>query len=128
MRVIKFVAATLLIVIGVVLLKAILSPSRQISVTRLALQAGDEAGAAERLAGAVRLCTISRDDDPDAAGAELLHLHRYLEESYPRLHQSLKREEVARYSLLFTWPGSDPSLAPVVLMAHQDVVPIAVGT
>jgi carboxypeptidase PM20D1 len=31
-------------------------------------------------------------------------------------------------TLLFTWAGSDPSLQPVMLMAHQDVVPVGAGT
>src|SRR5438477_947948 len=32
------------------------------------------------------------------------------------------------YGLLYEWTGSDPGLAPVVLLAHQDVVPIEPGT
>ena len=27
-------------------------------------------------------------------------------------------------SLLYTWPGSNPDLKPIILMSHQDVVPI----
>jgi carboxypeptidase PM20D1 len=40
----------------------------------------------------------------------------------------MKREVVGGYSLLYTWPGSDPAAKGVMLMAHQDVVPIATGT
>jgi carboxypeptidase PM20D1 len=40
----------------------------------------------------------------------------------------LKREFVNELSLLYTWPGSDPAAKPIMLMAHQDVVPIAPGT
>src|SRR5207248_1303058 len=32
------------------------------------------------------------------------------------------------YGLLYEWTGSDPGLAPLVLLAHQDVVPIEPGT
>lgn len=31
-------------------------------------------------------------------------------------------------SLLYTGPGSDPGAAPILLMAHQDVVPVAAGS
>jgi carboxypeptidase PM20D1 len=40
----------------------------------------------------------------------------------------MTREVVADHTLVYTWKGSDPSLAPVVLMAHQDVVPVTPGT
>ena len=31
-------------------------------------------------------------------------------------------------ALVWTWHGSDPSLAPIILMAHQDVVPVDPAT
>ena len=40
----------------------------------------------------------------------------------------MTREVIGSYGLLYTWPGSDPKAAPIALMAHQDVVPIAPGT
>ncbi len=88
----------------------------------------DAAAAAARLAGAVRFKTISWDDRPDASGDAFLALHDYLERSYPTAHRVLKREKVGQFSLLYTWRGSDASLKPIMLMAHQDVVPIAPGT
>lgn len=53
-----------------------------------------------------------------------LELHSLLEASYPRVFSSLQVEKIRRYGLLITWQGTDPSLKPVVLMAHQDVVPV----
>jgi carboxypeptidase PM20D1 len=32
------------------------------------------------------------------------------------------------YSLMYTWPGSDPALKPVVFLAHMDVVPVDAGS
>jgi hypothetical protein len=40
----------------------------------------------------------------------------------------LTREVIAGYSLLYTWPGTDPALLPTAFLAHLDVVPIAPGT
>ena len=88
----------------------------------------DANAAAQRLAGAVRFKTISWDGKPDASGDEFLALHDYLEKTFPAAHRVLKREKIGRFSLLYTWQGSDASLKPVMLMAHQDVVPIAPGT
>jgi carboxypeptidase PM20D1 len=35
---------------------------------------------------------------------------------------------IAKYSLLYTWKGSDENLKPIVLMAHFDVVPVSYGS
>ena len=88
----------------------------------------NDQAAAERLAGAVRIKTITFDDRPDASAAEFLKLHDYLAQQFPLTHKVLRREIVNKYSLLFTWQGSNPSAEPILLMAHQDVVPIAPGT
>ena len=50
--------------------------------------------------------------------------------TYPAFHAAARREIVgaAPGALLWTWDGSDPTLPPIVLMAHQDVVPVEAGT
>ncbi len=103
-------------------------PSMQLAVATLPPIAVDEAAAAGRLAGAVRLKTISYDSPSEASHAEFLKLHDFLARSFPRAHAALSREVVSRYSLLYTWPGRDRSAKPILLLAHQDVVPIAPGT
>ncbi len=102
--------------------------SRQIEVTPVQPLALDENAAAQRLAAAVRLRTISFDGREGAGAAEFRKLHALLEQSFPRAHATLQREFVNELSLLYTWPGSDPAAKPIMLMAHQDVVPIAPGT
>ena len=81
-------------------------------------------GAAERLAGSLRIRTISSEDpaafDADAFGT----LHAYLHTAFPRVHTQLRRETVGTHSLLYTWPGSDVSLKPILLIGHLDVVPV----
>ncbi|GAA5847109.1 hypothetical protein JCM9279_002692 [Rhodotorula babjevae] len=83
--------------------------------------------AVERLQGAVRIPTESFDDmlgPEDPRFAIMGDLHAYFERTFPRVYAALDVETVAQWGLLFTWKGSDPSLKPVVLMAHQDVVPV----
>jgi carboxypeptidase PM20D1 len=84
-------------------------------------------GAAERLAGSLRIRTISSEDpaafDADAFGT----LHRYLHTAFPRVHAQLRRETVGTHSLLYTWQGSDSSLKPILLIGHMDVVPVETG-
>ena len=102
--------------------------SSQIPAPSLAPPGVDANAAAEHLAGAIRFRTVSFEDSSKTPGDELRKLQRYLEHTYPRAHAELKRERVGGFSLLYTWPGSDPDAAPILLMAHQDVVPIAPGT
>jgi carboxypeptidase PM20D1 len=102
--------------------------SRQIDVPPLAPIAVDEKAAGESLAVAIRAKTVSSRDDAQHNADQFRALHAHLEKRYPRLHAALKREVVADLSLLYSWPGIDPAAKPILLMAHQDVVPIAPGT
>ncbi|KAI0322814.1 carboxypeptidase S [Amylostereum chailletii] len=84
--------------------------------------------AVDWLGGAVRVPTESYDkmppvgDDPrwEAFGP----FHDYLLEAFPLVHASLSLSKVNTYGLIYTWQGSDPSLKPLLLAAHQDVVPV----
>jgi carboxypeptidase PM20D1 len=102
--------------------------SRQVDVPALAPIAVDEKAAAESLAVAVRAKTISSGTDAALNADQFAALHAHLQARYPKLHVALKREVVAGLSLLYTWPGSDPAAKPILLLAHQDVVPVAPGT
>jgi carboxypeptidase PM20D1 len=86
------------------------------------------AGAAERLAGAIRIPTISADERRAFDGEAFRSFHEYLEESFPLAHSRLRREIVGTHSLLYTWTGSDPSADPILMIGHLDVVPIEPGT
>ncbi|KAK4701729.1 Gly-Xaa carboxypeptidase, partial [Phenoliferia sp. Uapishka_3] len=55
-------------------------------------------------------------------------LGKYLEKTFPMLHEKLSLEMVAVYGRLYTWEGSNKSLKPMILMAHQDVVPVNPST
>lgn len=51
--------------------------------------------------------------------------HKVLDEEFPNVTATCQKIEIGRDVLLYKWKGKD-SVRPVVLMAHQDVVP-AVG-
>jgi carboxypeptidase PM20D1 len=102
--------------------------SRQTVIAPLSVPAAEVRGAAERLAGAVRLETISYAAPAESSRRQLLLFHSYLQDSFPNVHAAVRREVVNNYSLLYTWTGDDPVARPIVFMAHQDVVPIAPGS
>lgn len=92
--------------------------------TAIAIPAIDTAAAALHLAAAVRFPTVSLASGGPIDTAAFLGLHQYLQAAFPRVHAALTRELVAGLSLVYTWKGSDSTLAPVVLMGHVDVVPV----
>ena len=88
----------------------------------------DVPGAVERLAGAIRLRTVSAHAAARVDPRAFLALHDHLERAFPRAHAALRREVVGGLSLLYTWPGRDPSRKPILLSAHLDVVPVETET
>lgn len=106
---------------SVIAVKTATLPSRQISANGAEPLRFDRELAVARLSAALRLRTVAgQAGDGEAFSA----LREHLLASFPRLHAALKREVVAQHSLLYTWPGSDPKLKPMLLLAHQDTVPV----
>jgi len=134
----KEIFKKLLLVVGVgvgVLISAILINTLQLTSENTDLQLDaivvpiiDRDSVSQLLAGALRFKTTSYQDPTKFVGEEFYSLHKYLEEVFPDVHTTLKREVVNGFSLLYTWEGSDPTLSPILLMAHQDVVPVLPGT
>ena len=88
----------------------------------------DVNGAARRLSQAIQIQTVSHQDPAENQPAEWTRLHDFLAASYPAAHAAMTREIVGANTLVYTWKGSEPALAPIVLLAHQDVVPVTPGT
>lgn len=55
-------------------------------------------------------------------------MHEFLKTSFPRVHSTLGRESVSDLSMLYKWEGQNPQARPILLLAHQDVVPVENGT
>lgn len=127
-RFVGAVALLLVVLAGVLAFNTVAFRSAQIDVEPVEKIPLDEAAAAERLAKAVTYQTISHEDAADFRPEPFIAMRDYLERTYPRVHETLTREIVSDYSLLYTWEGTDPGLAPVVMLAHLDVVPVAPGT
>ncbi len=120
--------ALIVVLVAAVAVNTLRKGSRQLDVPPLAALPVDEQGAAQRLGEAVRFSTIASREDAALNADQFLQFHTLLQQRFPKAHAALKRELVADLSLLYTWPGSKPELKPILLLAHQDVVPIAPGT
>ncbi len=80
---------------------------------------------AEHLARAIQCDTISIVEDSPASRRPFYELQLRLHETFPRLHAALQQHLFNDFTLLYTWPGKNTDLLPVLLMAHLDVVPVA---
>ncbi len=76
----------------------------------------------ERLAQALRLATVSRDDPAAIDPTPFEEFGQLLERSFPRVHATLHLEKFG-HSRLYRWDGADPARVSALLLAHQDVVP-----
>src|ERR1044071_106239 len=127
-NIVLVIMAAIVILAAVLLFNVVTQGSRQIQVAAVPRVQVDEQGAAARLAEAIRFQTISNFLNPDSDAEALRGLQAHIAGSFPAFHAAARRETVATYSLLYTWEGTDPTAAPVALLAHQDVVPVAPGT
>ena len=117
-------AATTAGVVGVALVRAATTRSRQPAVTP-AEEPVDEARVADLLGEALRFRTVSRHDPSLLDPAPFEALNAWLPRAWPRLHANPDVEvEPFGLSRLYTWRGTEPALPPVLLMAHTDVVPV----
>jgi len=73
---------------------------------------------------AIRIATVSPQETSSIDSPAFNAYRAFLEGAYPLVHKQMTRNTLAGYSYVYTWKGSDPSLLPIILMAHYDVVPV----
>ena len=123
--------AVLVLFVGIVVIRTVIirpAANAAAPVNLAPAPAIDVDLAAAHLGKAIRIGTVSRAEGVVENPEAFLAFHAFLQAAYPRLHAALRREVVADYSLLYTLPGSDTTLPPILLLAHQDVVPVEAGT
>lgn len=82
---------------------------------------GDDAAVA-RFQEILRCPTVWDLRNPDADRSAFDEFVPLLRRLYPRVFDSLELELIDGYGISLLWKGTDRELAPVVLMAHHDVV------
>ena len=108
---------------GFIALKTMLYSPPQKKADKADFVKVDGQNVAERLGLAVQCKTVSYHEAEKVDTSAFLALHRLFQTLYPQVHSKLTRELVNEYSLLYTWEGKDPSLKPIMLTSHLDVVP-----
>lgn len=89
--------------------------------------------ATERMSQAVQVDTQMYDNPPTVEEdpeywTKFIKFHEYLKTAFPAVHEHLEVVKINTYSLVYIWKGSNPDLKPLMLAAHQDVVPVQEDT
>lgn len=82
----------------------------------------------KHLSEAIRIKTVSHVNPDDTDWGEFDRFREFLKSEYPLIAEKLSLEIVGRSSLIYRWDGKDPTLDPIALLSHQDVVPLEEGT
>jgi carboxypeptidase PM20D1 len=127
-KILLAILGVVLILVAVIVIKTLTFKSNQPSIAAVDTIKVDENAVIARLSQALKIQTLSHQDAAKFKPEPFLQFHRMLEKSFPAVHQTLSLQLINEYSLLYKWVGSEPSLKPVVLLAHMDVVPVEPGT
>ncbi|MDP3493551.1 MAG: hypothetical protein Q8R82_10580, partial [Hyphomonadaceae bacterium] len=133
LKILGGVVLVLAIVVGVALWRTTqfgAKPDTQTVITLPEPPPIDVAAAAEMLGAAIRIQTVTYASGDPKPGADQpwIDLQAALQTRYPAIFAKMTLEKILTHAMLMTWTGTDPSLPPVILMAHQDVVPVNPGT
>ena len=80
--------------------------------------------AVENFSQALSIPTISHEDPSLFDAGAFYEFSRFLKEAYPLTDSLLEVTYINEFSIIYKWAGSDPSLKPMILMGHIDVVPV----
>ena len=111
-----------IVLIGGMLYRTFTFSSGQIQVERVDLPDVED-NVIERLQKSIRLKTITYEKDAPIDTAVFRNFHSLIENAFPNVAQQLDKKIIHDFSFLYTWKGKNPSLKPVLLLAHYDVVP-----
>lgn len=133
-RLLLLLLIILLGLLAVVVGRTLLLPAAAYNSAPVSLPEGlDGQRAAESLAAAIRLATLSHQvgapaSQLAASDAAFAGLREWLALRYPQVTANTEPLATGSPSILLRWPGKNSQLPAALLMAHQDVVPVAPGT
>lgn len=122
-KIIYVLLALLVIIAAVLIFNTITLTSKQVPSEPLEKLVISNA-VFQNLSKAIQYRTISFSEDAKPDSVAFNGFHRFLADTFPLLDSTLSLEKINKYSLLYKWQGSDTSKKPIILMSHQDVVPV----
>jgi carboxypeptidase PM20D1 len=116
----------ILIISAVVLVRtSMLQPLPEAVYANIKIPKIDINTAAQNLSRSIQFKTISTYDNNKENADSFEQFHEFLHKTYPTVFSKLQLKEFPPFGILLKWEGKNPELKPIMLMAHQDVVPIS---
>ena len=122
-KIVLVIFAIIVIILGVLVFNTLGLSSKQVASDTLESVNLSE-DVYQNLSKGLQYKTISFSEDAIPDSTAFFGFHRFLKSTFPLVHEKLNLEKISTYSLLYTWQGSDTSKKPIILMSHQDVVPV----
>lgn len=124
MRYFLYVSGGLLLVLVFVILFNTVRYSKELPKHATQPITGISDSAALHLSEAIQIKTVSYGESLPIDSAAFHAFRRFMEVTYPLVHQQLERTIFSEFSFVYKWQGRNASLKPYVIMAHMDVVPV----
>lgn len=128
MTILLFILAGLIFLIAFMLIRTFQMGKSPESVSLVERPMVDQKEVSQHLSQMIWIKSISMEGIGETNPQPFLDIHTWIEKTYPLLSSRLERTKINTCSLLYTFPGTDPSLAPVLFNAHMDVVPVEEST
>lgn len=122
MYVLAVIGAAVVVLVAVLLVNAARLKPTPIKNPLPASDARGDDAAVERFREMLRSATVWGAENPEADHTPFDEFVPKLRLLYPGVFGHLELTMVESYGIMLRWPGANSELAPVVLMAHHDVV------
>lgn len=116
------IASSILVFLAFMIVRTLLARPEKVIEIDSSLPQVDRNRVTELLSKAVQFETVTLIDNI-GDGTVFLDYQKFLEESFPLIMEKAVKKNVNEYSALYIYPGKNKDLAPVAILAHQDVVP-----
>jgi len=116
---------SLFIILAIVLFNTFTNNTHQIDVPAYSAPNIPQ-GVETKLQAAIQIPTISTVENLDSSA--FTKFNDLLQTQFPLVDSILEHEIISDFSHIYHWRGKDESLAPILLLAHLDVVPIEAST
>lgn len=129
MKLLKWILGGLLLLSIVLVVRTLVfAPPQSSQQQSLELGEWDSQLLAEGLAKSLTYPTVSTADYDNFDLQPFFEFQTFLKGRFPRTFAQIPHEIFNEATLLFRWEGKDDNRNPVLLMSHQDVVPVIPGT
>lgn len=119
------ILGALALMILIMIFRTLLVKAKNIEASEYTPRLIDQEVLVKKMIKAIQFKTITLPSD-DISDDVFLEYHKFLESSFPLIMKGAEKTIINRYSVIYSYKGSDESLLPCALLAHQDVVPAPV--